>query len=363
VSGRRILPIFRKDLRETLRDSRLLLALVVPLMLGLLYSVMFPDDSRPEATLGYVAAAASELPEAVQAAAQDALDLELVRVGSEEALRARIADDELDVGLVIPPGFDAELAAGASPTLTVVLPSAPSFGGDYAAALLTNVLETQAGREPPAVVDRVQLPPDDDSVQAGMQALGQRKVFILLSLLLLLAMVAAYGLPVSLTEETEKRTLEALTLVASTAEVIAAKALFGLVYALASVPLLLLVTRVVPQDVPLFVADMVMSALVLVGLGLFMGSLFRTQAQLSTWSGLFMIPLLAPLITLGLPVPDAVDAVLFVVPTTQTLRLGVNAFAGDEVFGGQALSFAILAAWALGAYAVLWWWLRRREAE
>lgn len=363
MSWRRVQAIYRKDLRDALRDSRLLLALVMPLLLGLLYSVMFQDDTRPEAKMGYVTAAASQLPQAVKAAAKKAVILELVSADDETDLRRVVAGKDVDVGLVIPAGFDRDVAAGRAPRLTVLLPASPSFGGDYVAASIDQVVERLAGHEPAAAIERVQLPADDGSTEAALLALGQRRVFILFSLILLLAMIAAYGLPTALTEETEKHTLEALTLIASTGEVIAAKAIFGLTYCLASVPLMLAVTRELPADLALFGADMVLTALVLVGFGLCLGSLFRTQTQLSTWSGLFLLPLLAPAFTIGFPTPPFVNAILFVIPTSQTMRLGVNAFAGREVFGGEALSFAILAVWTVAAYGFLWWWLLRREAD
>jgi ABC-type Na+ efflux pump permease subunit len=42
-------------------------------------------------------------------------------------------------------------------------------------------------------------------------------------MIMLLAMIAVYAVPAVLVEETEKKTMEALTLIASTADVIAAK--------------------------------------------------------------------------------------------------------------------------------------------
>ena len=51
----RVNAIYRKDLRDALRDSRLIIAILMPLLIGLLYSFMFKDDTKPTAKLGVVA--------------------------------------------------------------------------------------------------------------------------------------------------------------------------------------------------------------------------------------------------------------------------------------------------------------------
>ena len=44
----RIRAIYRKDMRDALRDSRVLTALIMPLAFGLLYSFMFSDDAATQ---------------------------------------------------------------------------------------------------------------------------------------------------------------------------------------------------------------------------------------------------------------------------------------------------------------------------
>jgi len=100
----------------------------------------------------------------------------------------------------------------------------------------------------------------------------------------------------------------------------------------------------------------------LVGFGLLLGGLIKTQSQLNTWSSVVILPLLAPAIIVGLPTPPIVNAIVYLIPTAQTMRLGVNAFAGRQLFAGQWLSFAILIGWAIAAYGLVWWRLSRQES-
>jgi ABC-2 type transport system permease protein len=362
VNAARVNAIYRKDLRDARRDSRLIIALLMPLLIGLLYSFMFKDDAKPTAKLGVVASASSQLPPALQAATKAALRLQVQSVANKPALTQKVRDENVDIGLIIPNGFDQALKGGSPPTLTVILPASPSFGGDYVAAMLDRVTQALAGQAPAATIARIVLPATAGSSDSAFIALGARKVFVLVAVILMLAMIAVYALPAVLTEETEKRTVEALTLIASDAEVIVAKSLFGLTYCVISVPLMLVITRVVPENVALFVADIVLTSVTLVGLGLLLGGLMRTQTQLNSWSTVALIPLMAPAIVIQLPLPGWAEAIMSVLPTAQTMRLGVNALAGRQLFGAEWLSVAIILGWGIAAYALVWWRLSRQEA-
>ncbi len=362
MNASRIDAIYRKDLRDALRDSRLIIAILMPLLIGVLYSFMFKDDTKPAAKLGVVASSATRLPAELLAATKAALQLKVLSFADEAALSRQVRDKKVDVGLVVPAGFDAALKGGASPKLTVILPAAPSFGGDYVAAVLDRVTQSLAGQVPAATVARVTLPAVAGSADSAFVTLGARKMFVLVAVILMLAMIAVYALPAVLTEETEKRTVEALTLIASDTEVIVAKSLFGLTYCVISVPLMMAITRVVPENVALFAVDVLLTSVTLVGFGLLLGGVMRTQTQLNTWSTVALLPLLAPAIVVQLPLPGWVEAVVSALPTAQTMRLGVNALAGRQLFGAEWLSVAIIVAWGVAAYGLVWWRLSRREA-
>lgn len=358
----RIRAIYLKDLRDALRDSRLIIAILMPLLIGVLYSVMFKDDTKPTAKLGVVASTSTQFPAAILAATKAAVQLKVQSFADQAALTLQVRDKNVDVGLIVPGGFDRALKGGASPKLTVILPASPSFGGDYVAAILDPVTQSLAGKVPAATIARVMLPATAGTSDSAFAALGPRKIFVLVAVVLMIAMIAVYALPAVLTEEREKRTMEALTLIASGAEVIVAKSLFGLTYCVISVPLMLAVTRVVPEDVALFVVAIVLTSVTLVGFGLLLGGLMRTQTQLNTWSTVALLPMLLPAIVAGLPTPGWAGAIVFVIPTAQTMRLGVNALAGRQLFGAEWLSVAIILGWAVAGYGLVWWRLSRQEA-
>ena len=154
MSIARINAIYRKDLRDALRDSRLLIAILLPLLIGLLYSFTFKDTTKPTATLGVVSSTSTQLPAALQGATQAAMQLKVESFADQASLTQQVRDKKVDVGLVIPGGFDAAVKSGASPKLTVILPASPSFGGDYVAAVLDRVTQSLAGQVPAATIAR-----------------------------------------------------------------------------------------------------------------------------------------------------------------------------------------------------------------
>ena len=351
MSWSRVRAIYRKDMRAAFRDSRILTALLFPLALGLIYSFIFPDETvnTEKIKVGIVSSSPTKLTSIIPLEAGRTVDLTFVTMKNEAELDRDVLSEEVDIGLVIPPGFDADVRAGLSPVLTTVLPASPTLSGDVAVALLSRSVEALAGRPPAARIEQRSLPPKTGGDTAVIDVLGARTQFILVATLMLLAMIAVYAVPAVLVEETEKKTMDALTLIASTADVVAAKALFGIALSVVGVPVLFVITRADPADPLSLAAAVVLSALVLVGIGLLTTRLFKTQQQVNTWSGVVMLVFLAPAFTIGLSAPAIVNKILWLLPSVHTFRLIANAFAGRALYPNEWLSFAVLVAWALGA--------------
>ena len=363
MNWRRVRAIYRKDMRDALRDSRVLTALIMPLLFGLLYSTIFSNDVFvTKAKVGVVSAGTTQFTRTIAAQAPRSVRVTFVTVPDLGELRRRVQDKKVDVGLVVPAGFDQSVGTGEAPTLTLLLPRTTTAGGDYVAASLDHAVQALAGRAPAARIVSISLPPARGSSSIVFDTLGIRTTFILAVIIMLLVMVAVYAVPAVLVEETEKRTIDALTLIASTADVIGAKALFGITLSVVSVPILLVITRGRAHDIALLAVAVVLSAIVLCGIGLFFAGLLKTQQQINTWSGLLLIVLLAPGFTIGLPVPAVVNNVLAFLPTVYSYHLVADAYAGRSLFSNAWLSYLVLVLWGLAAYGLVWWRLSRQEA-
>lgn len=357
-----IVTIALKDLKDAVRDGRILIALLMPLGLGLVYNVTMPEVQKPTVTVAVASADATQLPAALRAISGSAVNLKFNDLDSAAAVRAQVEAKKADVGLIVPAGFDAAVAAGSAPTVVLVRPSAGStLGATYVSSVLDGALRSMAGQHQPAVIAVETTKPSNDAASV-MTSLGARKYLVLGTLIMLIAMIAMYVLPILLTEEFEKKTADALLLVGTQLDLVAGKVLVGLIYTAVSVPLLLGITQMAPANLPLFAGALVVLSVTLLGFGLLLAALVRSVSQLNTWSSIPLLVVLMPVFFVALDLPQWIQTVLGVSPGNQAMRLLVDGLSGKAMYGGWMVGFAVIAAWAVVVYAVLIRVLSRRES-
>ena len=357
-----ILTIALKDLKDAIRDGRILMALLMPIGLGVIYNVVMPDVQKPVINVAIASADATQLPTALRTIAGSAVDLRFSYFSSASEVTAQVEAKKADVGLVLPAGFDTAVAAGSAPALSVVQPPGNStLGAIYIGSALDAALRSMAGQHAPAVIATQTVQPANDPASV-MINLGARKYMVLGSLILLIAMIAIYVLPILLTEEFEKKTADALLMVGSQSDVVAAKVAVGLTYLAVSIPLLLGVARMAPANLPLFAGAVVLLSVTMIGFGLLLGALVRSVSQLNTWSSIPLLLVLMPVFFVALDLPSWVQTVLGATPGNQAMRLLVDGFTGHAMYGGWTLAFGVIAAWAVAVYSVLIRTVSRREA-
>jgi hypothetical protein len=145
--------ILFKDLTDALRDSRVIIPLLVPIGLGLLYSFMFNDEPpRPTITVAYVTAGSTRLPAEVKAVLGDTVTLKQRTVADAAALRRLVSEGDADVGVVVPSGFDDDARAGRSPRLEMYVSSDPGSNGELAASMVERAAVKIAARPPTVAV-------------------------------------------------------------------------------------------------------------------------------------------------------------------------------------------------------------------
>ena len=352
--------IFRKDVVDAIRDSRVLVSLLTPIVLAVLYNTIFPEERLFEAKVAYAGPETSALVQTLKERAGQTVSLKLQHVNSAAEARRLVESEEADAAFVLPPDVDDAVRQGRRPTITLIQ-SGDGASANFVSASLEAGLRTLAGQSAVATVavDRVQAGSTESGV---MGELGARRYFVLATVVMMLGMIAVLAVPIVLTEEAEKKTLDALLLVANYREVIIAKALVGIAYSAAAVAIMLGLTRLQPADIPTFVAGTGLLAIALIGLGLLLGGLFKTAGQVYTWSSVLLLPIIGPAFVAGLPVPDALDVALRAFPTLQGMRIMTNGLAGKPLFADLWISFVVLLVWIAIAYGLLAWRLSRRES-
>ncbi len=364
IRPRIVAVLFRKDIVDGLRESRVLISLITPILLAVLYNTLFPEDKVFEAKVAYAGPETSAIVQTLKTRAEtgNSVNLKLQHVATAADARRLVTSKDVDVAFVLPDDVDDAIKAGRAPTITLVQPELVTGGAvSFVSSSIEAGARALAGQKPPAVVaaESVKVGSADQGVMGEM---GPRRYFVLATVVMMLGMIAVLAVPIMLTEEVEKKTLDALLIVGSYLEVIAAKALVGLAYTAVSVAVMLSLTRLRPADMLTFVLGTGLLALSLIGIGLLVGGLFKSAQQVYSWSSVMLLPVIGPAFAVGLPVPDAVDAMLRALPTSQGMRIMANGLAGKAVFSDVWLSFVVLFIWAAAAYGLLAWTLSRRES-
>lgn len=354
--------IAQKDIVDAVRNLYILFAMVLPIGLSLVFRVILPGpEELGTLTIAVYDPGGSRL----VAKLRELPRVRLKEVTSPEELRGKVEKEkEVVGGLVVPVGFDAAVKAGRRPELTVYV-NRRHGGGE----LVASSFQRLVGEQVWALVNQP-LPArilwSDVTAAEGGRLWGEFRLDLYMLILVLvmgLAMTGTFVVPTLLVEEKEKHTLEALLVSPARAtDVVAGKALTGLVYSLLIAGVLIALNRGWVGNWPLTALALLLGALLMVAVGLLMGGLFRTTMQVNTWSSIVMLVLLAPS-WIALPGrAESLEPYLRLVPThymVQVLRLSL---AGEATLAQVWGDLTVLAGSVVVAFvAVVWTLWRERE--
>lgn len=357
---RRVWTILRKDLVDAIRDGRVLAIIVIPIALGVFYSVIYPDqEPRPKAKVVVVgsSADADRVAESLPLEVSRSLDLTVTREADERQARTTVEDDDADLAIVVPSGLLGGAKAGRAPPLRVLVGADPSPATRAVVDLLPSTVARLADTPPATTVELTTVVSTSPSV---VTELGLSTFFVLASVVMVLGFIGLMATPIILAEEIEKRTIEALLLAARGSEVLTAKALVGLVYSAVATVLLVALTGVSIERPALFVFGAAGTAFSIVGFGLVFAYLFRSADKLNTWGWVMLIPVVAPAFLVGMPLGSAVETVTQVLPTGQGMRMMVDGALPSDIFGGAGVALLVFAVWGGLGLVVLSQMLQRR---
>jgi ABC-2 type transport system permease protein len=354
MNWRAVWAITRKDLVDAAKNQWLLLGLIMPIAMALLFRVFFPsgDEANTLAVAVYdpghsrLVAALRQLPE-----------LQVLEAASEEALRDEVEGEAVG-GLAVPVGFDMAVEAGERPTL-VVYRNVRASGSELAAfrQLLDQRVWALTGQEMPARTTFVDVP----ALPAGATEFRIDRYLLIILLVLALSMVGNLVVPVLMVEEKEKHTLQVLLVSpARPVDVVVGKALTGLIYSLLVAGVLLALSQGLTGDLPVTIIIVLLGSLFMVAVGLLIGGLCHTTAQVNTWATIIMLVLVLPVWSIeALQPPAFVDAATRLIPSYYLVKPLGLALAGQVSLTQVWVDLAILAGSAIVALAGVVWALRR----
>jgi ABC-type Na+ efflux pump permease subunit len=348
--------IARKDVIDAIRHRYLLTALVTPLFVALLFRVLLPGvSSRSILTIVVFDSGGSGLVAELRKTPQ----ITVVEVPSANATASEVERRKAIGGLVVPVNFDADVAANKQPELTVYVNNEKS-GFEQAAfrRLLEQLVRSLIKQPEPARLVWLDVDKQTNDQTRGGASLDQ----ILLPLLLILTfgMTGAFVVPLLLVEEKEKRTLDfLLSSPASLNEIIAGKALTGVVYTLLIAGLLLGLNRQFIGNWSLTLLTVLLGLLFVVAVGLVIGSLLNNTMQVNTWASIVLIILLAPSFP-SIGIATWFDTAMRLVPTyylSEALKLSMAGTVSSQLW----MHLAVLLGCTFIAFFAAAWALHRRS--
>ena len=352
MNARVVAAIARKDIVDAVRNRYLLFALLTPLMVAIALRLLQPGiDSLTRMTVVVHDPGKSKMISELRAVPR----MNVIDAVSADAVAGEVEKREATGGLALPATFDADIAAGKQPPLTIYL---NQTNGAIRQAGFRQLVErlVMSLRQQPPPVSAVWINVGKAEERAAPGVFNLDQMLFPLLLLLNFAMAGALVVPLLLVEEKEKYTLDfLLTSPASQFEIIAGKALTGILYSALIAGLLLILNQRLIKNWPLTVLTVFLGLLLVVGVGLLMGALFKNSMQVNTWASGVLLLLMAPSFpSMGMPV--AVESVARLIPThyfVEALRLasaGTNSvrlwWHLAAVLGFTLLTF-FAATWAL----------------
>lgn len=371
MNWRVVFSIARKDLLDAIKNLYLLFTMVLPIGMSLLFRVVLPmDDEIGRVKIVVYDIAGSTLSSNLQAHT----DIEVLSVSSEQQVFDKLqADKEIAGGVIIPQEFDAALAAwengsGEKPVVRAIV-------NGRATGIQQSIFRSALVDQTWLLVRQdfpVELAWDDPALQAATSSTANDNQFnspfsiqhylLLVVLMMGLAMVGSFVVPSLMVEEKEKHTLDALLVApGGPAEVVAGKAIVGMIYSLLVGGILLALNDGFNGVWPLTLAAILLGSLFIVSVGLLMGSLFKVMHQVNIASSLLMLVMIIPSWVGIFSMPAPFDQLLGIIPTYYLSEVVKLALAGTATLANTWSSLAILAGGTGLVFVAIVWALRREQ--
>ena len=281
----------------------------------------------------------------------------LIEVDSAEELEGALISADAEVlGLIVPAGIDPALAAGSELELDGYVAWSRRSATEELRLDLEAYLNELLGQPVSVnVAGHIVYPPPEGGSSVGMVAIV---------LVLILTITGGFLVPYLLLEEKQTHTLDALLVSpASVRHIVTGKALAGLAYCLVAAAVVLAFHRSTVVHWGLVLGATLCGAVLTVGLGLLLGSLFGSAQQMGLLVGVPALVLLLPVVlaAVGGSLPDPLATLL---PWTPTVALGkayLVSFSGTATLVGALGDLAIVLAWAVLIYGLVVWLVWRSD--
>jgi ABC-2 type transport system permease protein len=277
---RRVGILFLKEVVQGPKNYIFIMALVMPVVITLLVTLVFGSYFSGKGRLGLVDQGSSSMP--VLASENQALSLRAF--DTESALQDAVSRGAIDIGLVLPAGFDQQVRGSEQARVTIYVWGESQLQHRIIlSAALVGMVRQIAGQEAPVEIVQIVL---------GSSANIPWEERLLPLMVLMTVLMAGTLVPsTSLVMEKSKRTLSALAVSPATLlDIFAAKGLLGVMLGMAAGLMILFLNRSFGSQPVLLLAVLLLSTTFSSAFGVILGALVKDINTLfATIKGLGLI--------------------------------------------------------------------------
>ena len=345
-----------KDIADGFKN-KVTLTLIVTMLLVVLMFRFLPYFTRGSEMNVVVYSPAPSSP--VLDAILDSDQLELWEgYESETQMFRRLAEaEETEIGLVLPADLDTQLARGDRPEITAYVPYfTTAEDAESARQLVEEEIAFWTGSEVTLNLQRTRVFMDMDSHGASVP--------LIMTMIYALTVVGVAFIPHLMVAEKKEKTIEALLVSPATPGLITiGKGIAGLFYALVSAGIVLAIYAPFILNWPLAILAALLGAMLMVTLGLILGTRFENRQQLQIVAWVLIAPfMLGYFLSLESSLfPEIVGRILDWIPTVTLGRLLMVAMVPEFPWLPWTMDLFYLAGLALACSGIVIWLLRRMD--
>ncbi|MBA7644925.1 hypothetical protein ES703_52674 [subsurface metagenome] len=349
MSLKRIGILLGKEFLQGPKNFIFIWALVLPIVISLVFSLVFGTLFTEKPKLGVVDEGSSQLVTMIR----ELTSVDTKEYGTVSEIKQAAESGAVDVGMVIPAGFDSSVMQGEETELTTYI-----WGESLAknrtilGVTIVNLVRELVGQEAPIEIEAITL---GDEVSIPWNAR-------LLPLIVLMAVfLSGLFLPAtSVINEKEKKTLEALVVTpTSIGDVFVAKGFLGVILSLFMGVVILVLNQAFGTEPTLLLLVLALGAIMAAELGLLLGALIKDITTLFAIWKLGGILLFGPAIIYMFPqIPQWIGKLF---PTYYLLQPIIEISQGGGGWSDIATNVFILVGLDLILVAVVMLVLRRTK--
>ncbi len=279
INLRAVKAIFKKDFLDGIKNYHIILMFFTPIVLSFLFSNVM-SSSKSSAALPEIGVISSPQQPLIESIAQKGLEKKLKFFQNREELENAILDGSVRFGMILPEIISSKNKKNIGQTITLLYPPhIPDFGVESLKSTFEVEIRKQLGLLPPPLP--VKFVTEAVGGANGKSGTISDNIFPML-LVMSMGMIGFLALPMSIVEEREKGTLNAIFLTPiRVQDFIMGKSLFSFFLALLTITSILTINQKLGHNFQWLLAFATLGTLMVIFIGLIIASFAKNQGSVN----------------------------------------------------------------------------------